>query len=77
MPGLSVISMAAALLIVGLASPWGEILPRWIPLLGGRRVPARGVDGVAVVGASIIEALTTYWRRNRPGAAGGAPRRSS
>jgi len=36
---LSVFSEALALLAFGLVRPWGEVVPGWIPLLGGRRVP--------------------------------------
>lgn len=38
-PSLSVVSVALALLTLGLVQSWGEVLPRWIPLLGGRRIP--------------------------------------
>ncbi|WP_431774012.1 hypothetical protein [Streptomyces cucumeris] len=37
--GLSLVSEALAFLAVGLVAPWGEMWPRWIPGLGGRRVP--------------------------------------
>lgn len=36
---LSVVSEALAFLAVGLVAPWGEVWPRWIPGLRGRRVP--------------------------------------
>ncbi|MFE2415142.1 hypothetical protein ACFXDE_43130 [Kitasatospora sp. NPDC059408] len=36
--GLSVVSEALSLLTLGLVRPWGEVVPRWIPVLGGRRV---------------------------------------
>ncbi|MFF5175865.1 hypothetical protein ACFY3U_25025 [Micromonospora sp. NPDC000089] len=51
---LSLVTEALALLSVGLVRPWGEIFPRWLPLIGGRRVPptvavaAAGAGGVAV-----------------------------
>jgi hypothetical protein len=32
--GLSVVSLGAALLTIGLVRPWGELIPRWIPLVG-------------------------------------------
>ncbi|MGY0057483.1 hypothetical protein ACWY4P_13100 [Streptomyces sp. LZ34] len=38
--GLSVVSELFALLALGLVRGWGEIWPRWIPFLHGRRVPA-------------------------------------
>lgn len=37
--GLSVFSEALAFLAVGLVARWGEVWPRWIPVLRGRRVP--------------------------------------
>ncbi|MCC3761946.1 hypothetical protein K3N28_02530 [Glycomyces sp. TRM65418] len=31
--------IAGAVLTLGLVRPWGEVFPRWIPVLRGRRVP--------------------------------------
>jgi hypothetical protein len=56
--GLSVVSMGAALLTIGLVSRWGEVFPRWLPVIGGREVPARKVTVVAVTGATLIALLT-------------------
>jgi hypothetical protein len=39
---LSVVSEVLAFTAVGLVSTWGEVFPRWIPGLRGRRVPVRG-----------------------------------
>lgn len=58
--GLSVVSMAAALLTLGLVRPWGEVFPRWIPRAGGRPVPVRAATTTALVGATIIAAITAY-----------------
>lgn len=33
---LSVVAECLALLTLGLVRPWGEVVPRWIPLIGGR-----------------------------------------
>lgn len=41
--GLSVLSEAITLLALGLVRPWGEVLPRWVPLLGGRPLPRLAV----------------------------------
>lgn len=38
MLALSVVSELVALLTLGLVRPWGEVVPHWIPLIGGRRV---------------------------------------
>jgi hypothetical protein len=37
--GLSVLSEAAALASLGLVRRWGEVVPAWLPKIGGRRVP--------------------------------------
>jgi hypothetical protein len=57
---LSLVSMALALLTLGLVRPWGEVVPRWVPVIGGRRVPVRAATIPATVGATLIAALTVY-----------------
>lgn len=47
---LGLLGLGGALLTMGLVRPWGEIFPRWVPRLRGRRVPV----GVAVIPASIV-----------------------
>ncbi|MEU8308163.1 hypothetical protein AB0C84_31830 [Actinomadura sp. NPDC048955] len=37
--GLSVLTEVAALAAIGLVSRWGEVLPEWVPTVGGRRWP--------------------------------------
>ncbi len=44
---LGLLGLGGAVLTVGLVRPWGEIWPRWVPRLRGRRVPV----GVAVIPA--------------------------
>jgi NADH dehydrogenase len=63
---LSVLSLALGLLTVGLVRPWGVVFPRWIPVLGGRPVPARGAAAVAHAGAWIVIVLCGYavWNIN-------------
>src|SRR5215211_5686001 len=39
---LSVISLGAALLTIGLIRPWGEVVPGWVPFVGGRVIPVPG-----------------------------------
>jgi hypothetical protein len=53
--GLSLVSMGLALLALGLLRPWGEVVPGWIPLLGGRRVPPLA----AVLPAGLAAVLLT------------------
>ncbi|MFD0661346.1 hypothetical protein [Thermocatellispora tengchongensis] len=38
---LAALTEGAALLTLGLVRPWGEVVPRWIPLLGGRTIRPR------------------------------------
>lgn len=52
---LATIAVVGALLTLGLVQRWGEIVPRWLPFLGGRRVPV----WFAVVPASLIAVLVT------------------
>lgn len=60
---LASVAVVGALLTVGLARPWGEVLPRWIPVLGRRRVP----PGLAIVPAGLVALVVTsagfmFWR---------------
>ncbi|MDI2124892.1 hypothetical protein [Yinghuangia seranimata] len=54
---LTVLSQAAAMLTLGLVRPWGEVVPAWVPRIGGRVVPAWLVVAVASVGAVAVTAL--------------------
>ena len=58
--GLSVVSFGAALLTIGLVRPWGEVVPGWIPLVGGRTVPVRAAVTAASVGATFIFGVYAY-----------------
>ena len=53
--GLATIAVVGAVLTLGLVQGWGEVFPRWIPFLGGRRVPIWFV----VVPASLVSVLVT------------------
>ncbi len=61
--GLIVVETLAALAVLGLIQPWGEVWPRWVPGVGGRRISTRLVLGVASVGALLITAIIsiTFW----------------
>ena len=37
--GLALVAIGGAVLTTGLVCRWGEVLPRWVPVLGGRSVP--------------------------------------
>jgi hypothetical protein len=58
--GLSVVSFGAALLTIGLVRPWGEVIPRRIPLVGGRTVPVWAAVTAASLGATLIVGVYTY-----------------
>jgi len=58
--GLSFVSMGAALLTLGLVARWGEVVPGWIPLAGGRPVPARAATIAAFAGATLIGLICAY-----------------
>lgn len=56
---LSLLTEAAALLALGLVQRWGEVVPRWVPFLGGRAVPAAAAVVPAAAGAAILTVLWT------------------
>jgi hypothetical protein len=55
---LSVLTESLALLSLGLVRPWGEVVPRWVPGLAGRRIPPSAVVVPAAVGGAL---LTVMW----------------
>jgi hypothetical protein len=57
---LSVVSELLAFTAVGLVSTWGEVFPRWLPGLRGRRVPALAAVVPAGLGAAVLTLLWTW-----------------
>ncbi|GAA0806825.1 hypothetical protein [Spirilliplanes yamanashiensis] len=53
--GLGAFALAGAVLTLGLTQRWGEVFPRWLPGLAGRRVPVR----LATVPAGLVAVLVT------------------
>ncbi|MEU6237147.1 hypothetical protein [Kitasatospora sp. NPDC047058] len=51
---LSLVSEVLAFAAVGLTAPWGEVFPRWIPGLSGRRVPVAAAVLPAGLGATVL-----------------------
>lgn len=51
---LVVVTELLALLTLGLVQPWGEVVPRWIPLIGGRRVHPLAAFVPALLGAFVL-----------------------
>lgn len=69
--GLSVLSEALALLALGLVRPWGVVPPRWLPILGGRRMRPWAVVLTAGTGSAALIALWTptvlsWWSNSAP-----------
>jgi len=56
--GLDVLLVGLALLTLGLVQRWGEVTPRWMPIVGGRRVPR--LAAVIPAGAGSV-VLTLLW----------------
>ncbi|WP_237528117.1 MULTISPECIES: hypothetical protein [unclassified Streptomyces] len=54
---LSLLSEACALLCHGLVRPWGEVVPRWVPGLRGRRIPPYAVIMPATLLGLLFTAL--------------------
>ncbi|RFU39473.1 hypothetical protein DZF91_22210 [Actinomadura logoneensis] len=55
---LSLLTESLAMLTMGLVRPWGEVVPSWIPWLGGRRVPPLAAVVPASLGALAVTAIT-------------------
>jgi hypothetical protein len=58
--GLSVLTETLALLTLGLVKPWGEIVPGWVPVLGGRRVPPAAAVVPATLGGLMLTAIWVF-----------------
>ncbi|HEX2317077.1 MAG TPA: hypothetical protein VHJ17_25240 [Thermomonospora sp.] len=57
---LSVVSELVAFTAVGMVATWGDVFPRWIPVLRGRRVPTLAAVIPAAVGAVILTLMWTW-----------------
>ncbi|GAB3432114.1 hypothetical protein [Flindersiella endophytica] len=68
---LSLLSEGLALLTLGLVQPWGEVAPRWLPVIGGRRIPPLAAAVPAALGAISVTLVTLQglpaWWENEPG----------
>ncbi|WAL68994.1 hypothetical protein ORV05_14870 [Amycolatopsis cynarae] len=58
---LTLVTEGLALLTLGLVRPWGEIAPRWLPLIGGRRVPTLAAVIPALLGAAMLGAIVGWF----------------
>ncbi|MEU9413964.1 hypothetical protein [Streptomyces sp. NPDC048272] len=61
---LSVFQECLGLLALGLVLRWGEIVPRWVPRIGGRRLPLfvalvpASLGAIALIGITLLGAST-------------------
>ncbi len=55
---LTLLLLGLATLTLGLVRRWGEVAPRWMPFIGGRRIPPIAAIIPAATGAF---ALTLMW----------------
>jgi hypothetical protein len=55
-------ALAGSILTMGLIQRWGEVFPRWIPFLAGRRVPpALAIVPATLVALAVTVASITIW----------------
>ena len=59
--GLSFLTEAFALLGFGLVRGWGEVVPSWVPGLGGRRIPPFAAIVPAAIGGLGLLGLMVNW----------------
>ncbi|MFB7481291.1 hypothetical protein ACFUEM_22880 [Streptomyces anulatus] len=58
---LTLLSEVLAFTAVGLVARWGEVVPRWMPWLRGRRVPTAAAVVPAMIGATILTLVFTVF----------------
>lgn len=58
--GLSVFAELLALLSLGLVQRWGEVVPGWLPLVGGRPVHRFAATVPAALGAAALTGIWTF-----------------
>ncbi|WP_328322075.1 hypothetical protein OHA70_26045 [Kribbella sp. NBC_00382] len=61
---LTLFSEAVALTAFGMVKGWGEVVPRWIPWIGGRRVAPYAAIIPATLGGLALIAIWTYGFRD-------------
>ncbi|WP_147915913.1 hypothetical protein [Ruania zhangjianzhongii] len=72
--GLGTLALIGAVLTLGLVQRWGEVWPRWVPVLRGREIPARGPAWAALaVAVPIAAAGLMYIRKVIAGVQIGPP----
>jgi hypothetical protein len=58
---LTLMTEGLALLTLGLVRPWGEVAPRRLPIVGGRRVRTLAAVIPALLGAAVLCTLTGWF----------------
>lgn len=58
LPAISLLQEGAALLTLGLVRDWGLVVPRWVPLIGGRAVRTGAAVTAALLGAAVMTVVT-------------------
>ena len=72
--GLGTLALIGAVLTLGLVQRWGEVWPRWVPVLRGRPIPPRGPAYAALaVAVPIAAAGLMYIRKMIAGVQIGPP----
>lgn len=59
--GLSVVSELCLLACMALVLPWGEVIPAWVPVVGGKPMPRYLVVVPATLGGLFLTALLVDW----------------
>lgn len=57
---LSLVAEVLALLSLGLVHRWGEVVPAWLPVLGGRPVHRLAATVPAALGATALTGIWTF-----------------
>ncbi|MGW1340410.1 hypothetical protein ACWCOV_05105 [Kribbella sp. NPDC002412] len=52
--GLGLIALTSGIVTLGLIRPWGEVWPRWIPIVAGRPVPLQAAVVPGAVAATLL-----------------------
>lgn len=54
---MSVVSVGAASLTLGLVYSWGQVVPSWVPWVAGRIIPTVPVVAAATAGGLLVTAI--------------------
>ncbi|MEU8120143.1 hypothetical protein AB0C21_15670 [Spirillospora sp. NPDC049024] len=57
---LGCVSEGGAILVRGLIRPWGEVWPRWVPVVHGRPIPVAVPTSAALVVSAVLTLFTVF-----------------